>query len=359
MNLTEIGLKKNPKSYCCWHHRRWTLLKAEQLKIINKVASLSWSNELKLCENFLEMDSRNFHCWRHRMFLIEHAKLSKLDELTFTYEKICSNFSNYSAWHYRSKLLESLYAENQIDFDVFKKELNIIENALFTDPNDQSAWIYEKWLLLEHERSNVKEISYNVEDFKLNLKFAKEFNLNDDLIFLQLNGECLVSKQNNSSLNELKWLNENENDSPSRIWHATVPKCEATQSLINLVKKQNQFKLIICIRNSGASSEILLEKSDSENFFAYKSKFQMNDLHLDNELIEAHLNNILELSKLESDKSKWCLLTAVELMCIIDFNKYKPAIFEYLDKLVNEIDPTRKNFYLDLKQKIIANNYQQ
>ena len=87
---------------------------------------------MKLCENFLEMDSRNFHCWRHRMFLIEHARLPKLDELTFTYEKICSNFSNYSAWHYRSKLIEHLFYENQIDSDAFKKELNLIENAVYT-----------------------------------------------------------------------------------------------------------------------------------------------------------------------------------------------------------------------------------
>lgn len=73
-------------------------------------------------------------------------------------------------------------------------------------------------------------------------------------------------------------------------------------------------------------------------------------------MILKHLNNILELNQLEQEKSKWCLLTSIELMCIIDYDKYKEQIFAYLDKLANEIDLYRRNFYLDLKQRIISNN---
>lgn len=357
MTLTDVALKKNPKSYSCWHHRRWCLLKAEALKLNTKLAQLTFENEMKLCNVYLDLDARNFHCWRHRLFLIEHAKLSKLDELKFTYDKICSNFSNYSAWHYRSKLIESLYAENQISSEIFKNELNLIENAIFTDPNDQSAWIYEKWLLLEHQRSYVKELSFDVTSSELSFKFAKELNLNNDLIILKLNGESLVSKVNNSLLQGLKWLNNQNNETDNaKEWHGRIPQCEQIETVLNLARRQNQLKITICVRDSGVSNEILLEKQDNPNLLQYKSKFQMVDLRLDNELIETHLKNILDLSKLEEDKSKWCLLTAVELMCIINFSKYKPIVFEYLDKLVNEIDVNRRNFYLDLKQKIIANN---
>jgi len=107
--------------------------------------------------------------------------------------------------------------------------------------------------------------------------------------------------------------------------------------------------------------EILLEKKTSDKddaVFEFKSKFEMKNFGLDDtQLIEKHLKNLIDLSEMESNASKWCLLTLVELMCIINFDKYKVNIFRYLDELTH-VDLFRKNFYLDLKQKIISNNIQ-
>jgi geranylgeranyl transferase type-2 subunit alpha len=134
MQLTELCLKKNAKSYSSWHHRQWCLIKANgvELNLGSKFAQLSWDSELKLCSNFLSLDERNFHCWKHRMFVVKSGSLSKQVELEFTYEKICSNFSNYSAWHYRSKLIECLYKENQVDSKIFGNEIELVENAIYT-----------------------------------------------------------------------------------------------------------------------------------------------------------------------------------------------------------------------------------
>jgi geranylgeranyl transferase type-2 subunit alpha len=54
---------------------------------------------------------------------------------------IKKNFSNYSAWHYRSKLMPILYKNVEdkfylIPFEKIKEDLALLKHAFFTDPKD-------------------------------------------------------------------------------------------------------------------------------------------------------------------------------------------------------------------------------
>ena len=101
----------------------------------------------------LKLDERNFHCWDYRRFVVHHCKTidNNLEtELEFSFDKI-KNISNYSAWHYRSKLLPVVHPSNTSSIGINeskrREELQLVENAIYTDPSDSSAWFYYRWLL--------------------------------------------------------------------------------------------------------------------------------------------------------------------------------------------------------------------
>jgi hypothetical protein len=156
---------KNPKSYMLWYHRIWNLQNAceiEKVKNLQLEQSLLLQ-EIGLCNKFLEADDRNFHCWNYRMqiftlidqyFTGESFNSFLEKELEMTINLIKKNFSNFSSWHYRSKLIP-IYFERikKIDWnseeamDYFKSDIEHITNAIFTDPKDQSPWNYHLWLI--------------------------------------------------------------------------------------------------------------------------------------------------------------------------------------------------------------------
>lgn len=158
--ITFIALsKRNPKSYCAWYQRKWiikevqkTLENSDMLLEVEDV--VDFEKEVELCSKLLEIDERNFHCWNYRNLIVSMLFCSDSveyfsHELKFTLELIQRNFSNFSAWHRRIVIVESLLDSKvklkALSFNI-KKELSLVHNANFTEPADQSAWIYRKFL---------------------------------------------------------------------------------------------------------------------------------------------------------------------------------------------------------------------
>jgi geranylgeranyl transferase type-2 subunit alpha len=161
-------LLKSPKSYWVWHHRLWVL---ETLD-----SSVFWYKELEIVGQMLDFDVRNFHGWNYRRTLLDKIPDHPLQkEWEYSTTKIHQNFSNFSAWHYRSWLLSKLYRN---DIPVIVKELELVRNAIFTEPSDQAPWYYHRILLgtclstdiLESELEIIKSLLELEPDCKWALK---------------------------------------------------------------------------------------------------------------------------------------------------------------------------------------------
>ncbi|KDO32778.1 hypothetical protein SPRG_02476 [Saprolegnia parasitica CBS 223.65] len=130
--LTQEALMKNPKSYSAWFQREWLV----------KKGMVDLTKELQLCDLLLNKDERNFHCWNYRRLVARVAKTPLDDVLAFTMTKIEQNFSNYSAFQQRTLVLPS-----PLPLEVAMMEIELVKQAVFTEPDDQSNWFYYRWVV--------------------------------------------------------------------------------------------------------------------------------------------------------------------------------------------------------------------
>ncbi|KAG7661288.1 BET4 [[Candida] subhashii] len=171
-------LKKYPKCYWIWNHRSWCLF---ELVEIDRV---SWAYEFGVVSKLLEMDQRNFHGWQYRRFVVENIEREaikktepgkgniallkiNLDEFAYTTSKVQKDFSNFSAWHNRAKLIPKVYdlvhsltdgipeeyQEQcqlfQDSFSILQHDLDMIKTGIYMSPEDTSVWSYLYWLLTD------------------------------------------------------------------------------------------------------------------------------------------------------------------------------------------------------------------
>ena len=189
LSLSEKSLGRNPKSYSAWHHRKW---------IVSKGLT-SLEAELALVSKLLDIDERNFHAWGYRRFLVDLMGTPAERELSYAELKINQNFSNYSAWHYRTKLLplvatgggsrssdshnssgDAKAADTNLEDlmhttgtskaiqllpkQVLDTEYELVKQAFYTEPADQSAWFFHRWLLAQSQVRYTAAFAYSKEE---------------------------------------------------------------------------------------------------------------------------------------------------------------------------------------------------
>lgn len=130
----------------------------------NDGARKLWSGELQIINKMLHADSRNFHAWSYRRFVVsqierllpaeaaaEENKSLAESEYEYTTKMIKTNLSNFSAWHNRGQVIPLILHERRADAisrrEFLDSELSLICEAINTDPFDQSIWFYHQYLL--------------------------------------------------------------------------------------------------------------------------------------------------------------------------------------------------------------------
>jgi geranylgeranyl transferase type-2 subunit alpha len=162
LQLTFVLLRQYPKCYWIWNHRNW-LLDTAEAQLGSDAGRQLWAGELQLVNKMLGADSRNFHAWGYRRLVtaqIERLAIradetapSKLTEAEFKYttSMVQANLSNFSAWHHRSKIMPRLLKERDAGTEarraLLDSELELICEAINTDPFDQSIWFYHQYLM--------------------------------------------------------------------------------------------------------------------------------------------------------------------------------------------------------------------
>jgi len=215
LKLVEDLLQKHHKSYWIWFHREW---------VTERMTSCDWNRELDLCTLLLKSDARNFHCWSYRRYVVKKAGISAESEFEFTTTKIEHDFSNYSAWHQRSVLIPKIYPpDNQEYRSVLDNEFELIQNAFYTEPADQSAWIYHRWLttqvclhlpkdqqneILEREMKMCTELQHLLE--KDNDQSLQKWPIFTIVFIMQkMGGDKVVVKQNLDLLTNIDPTHQN------------------------------------------------------------------------------------------------------------------------------------------------------
>ncbi|XP_029606829.1 geranylgeranyl transferase type-2 subunit alpha [Salmo trutta] len=353
----ESCLKVNPKSYGSWHHRGW---------VSARLPRPDWARELGLCDRCLSLDDRNFHCWDYRRMVVKMSGVPVDQELQFTDRLIGSNFSNYSSWHYRSTLLPLLHPESpdppspchqpshsspppspqthshRVCEEQLLKEYELVQNAFFTDPNDQSAWFYYRWLLGRAEREEmISCVFVSREEERVAVAFSRPVNASSSGLMLVLDGQP----------QRVEWRSVHPHFRHSPVWICELPPGTISDII-------NEHNLTVhwtekhthrdCALYTGRSESWCRDSATDQELFRSELSVEKTSV------LQSELQSCNQLLELEP-QNKWCLLTIVLLMRALDPLGYERETLSHFQTL-KEVDSMRSAYYRDLCSKFMIEN---
>jgi protein farnesyltransferase/geranylgeranyltransferase type-1 subunit alpha len=151
LQLTEELIRLNPAHYTAWFVSSHLSLQAaltmfplnRQYRYETLLAlSSPLEDELELMNELAIRYLKTYQVWHHRRLLLTHLR-KPLPELKFIEKCLRVDSKNYHTWSYRQWLLSHFVDEE----DLWKGELDFIENAIGDDVRNNSAWHHRHFVV--------------------------------------------------------------------------------------------------------------------------------------------------------------------------------------------------------------------
>lgn len=205
-------------------------------------------------------------------------------------------------------------------------ELDLVMDATFTDPNDSSAWFYQRWLLEEVRSTSPTLWGACINKDLIVVAFDDDVSIKPNNLFV-LQGNDNISGE---------WISHNGND------HAKVWLTNLSKPLKKLDDNAKDHRIVF------HNNEYPLHYFFANDLWLYKRNTNLINKSHNEEQLKGQLKNYEQLSSMEPN-NKWTLLTKIFLMKKIDFINYKNQILDNLDVMC-KVDPLRSNYYKDLSK---------
>ncbi|KAM6100819.1 LOW QUALITY PROTEIN: geranylgeranyl transferase type-2 subunit alpha [Pterocles gutturalis] len=325
LSFVGVCLGVNPKSYRAWHHLGWVLRHTP-------LPCPSPAQERALCNCLLAADPRNS----------VGGHWGDTDaELAFTGELLSCDFSNFSAWHHRGRLLPTqrgpLPPPQPAD-----GSLELVQNAVFTHPNNQSTWVYLRCILSRATPLHrVITLYVNREDATLAVTFSCPVmvGVGSPAVTVTLDGSAL----------EGAWRSAGGWPHPSHTWLLDLPPALATPPA------QPRFQLQVTWEGDSAPREVMLAVDEDEAWWqepiAARELF-WPEVGVAGGVLQAQVETCRELLEMEP-RSRGCLLMLVLLLSSLDPMSHAEETRRCLPRL-READPLLKGFVANMESRAEA-----
>ena len=140
LELTEAVIRLNPGHYSAWQYRYDTLVAID--------APLE--TELKLMDELAVKYLKSYQVWHHRRLLVTLMRKPR-PELTFITRSLAEDSKNYHTWSYRQWLL--VYFKE--DESLWTGELDFVDEMLGQDVRNNSAWHHRFFVVWARDRKSV------------------------------------------------------------------------------------------------------------------------------------------------------------------------------------------------------------